>query len=326
MRLPSTTALACFEAAARLQSFTRAAAELALTQAAVSRQIIGLEARLGVQLFERRPAGLQLTAAGRTWLEDVRPALRQIERATAQLSTLKGKGGRLNLSVASSLCNHWLIPRLPGFTRAHPEITLNIATRVGPADFSAGVLDASLEFGDGAASHGLGLRSWPVLALDVAPVASPTWVRAHSAVLGPGTPSAALIHHSTLPEAWPGWFAAACRQAPHGPVGPRHDLMSMALQAALAGMGVALLPAFMTTPALASGQLRALSRVFWRAVRAYHLVMPEAAAERPALRSLRDWLLAEAALGAGTAVNGSTNESHPRRGRARQPRARPPAP
>jgi LysR family glycine cleavage system transcriptional activator len=175
-RLPSTTALLCFETAARLGSFTRAGRELQLTQAAVSRQVIGLESRLDVPLFERRPGALVLTEAGRTFLAEVGPALERLERAAAQASVLKGRGGRLRLSVASSLCNYWLIPRLPAFTRQHPEITLDMATRIGPADLSGGRLDASLEFGDGKRNDAV---SSFVLALELRPMASPAWVGRH---------------------------------------------------------------------------------------------------------------------------------------------------
>lgn len=291
-RLPSTTALACFEAAARLGSFTRAGRELQLTQAAVSRQVIGLESRLDVPLFQRQAGALVLTEAGRAFLAEVRPALQRIERAATQASALKGRGGRLRLSVASSLCNYWLISRLPAFTRQHPEITLDLATRVGPADFAAGQIDASLEFGDGQRSDAA--CTW-VLALELCPMASPTWVKRHGSRLSVRTPQAALIHQSTVPEAWPGWLAAAGLQLAPGPSGPRHDQMSMALHAALAGLGVALLPAFMSDDAVAAGQLLPLSSSSWRAARAYHLAVPHSAAPLPAVSTFAQWLLAQAA-------------------------------
>lgn len=291
-RLPSTTALSCFETAARLGSFTRAAHEMQLTQAAVSRQVIGLETRLDVPLFERRPGALVLTEAGRAFLAEVRPALERIERAAALASALKGRGGRLRLSVASSLCNFWLIPRLPSFTRQHPEITLDMATCIGPADFAGGRLDASLEFGDGQRSDAV---CTPVLPLELRPLASPAWVRQHGRRLSAQTPTTALIHQTTVPEAWPGWLAAAGLELPAGPAGPRHDQMSMALNAALTGLGVALLPSFMSDHAVAAGQLVPLSRRSWRAARAYHLAVPRHAAPVLAVGTFAGWLLAQAA-------------------------------
>lgn len=291
-RLPSTTALSCFETAARVGSFTRAAHELQLTQAAVSRQVIGLEARLDVSLFDRRPGALVLTEAGRAFLAEVRPALERIERAAALASALKGRGGRLRLSVASSLCNYWLIPRLPSFTRQHPEITLDMATCVGPADLSGGRLDASLEFGDGQRSDAV---CTPVLALELRPLASPAWVERHGRRLSAQTPTAVLIHHTTVPEAWPGWLSAAGLELAAGPGGPRHDQMSMALNAALNGLGVALLPSFMSDDAMAAGQLVPLSTRRWRATRAYHLAVPRSAAPLRAVSTFAQWLLAQTA-------------------------------
>jgi LysR family transcriptional regulator, glycine cleavage system transcriptional activator len=291
-RLPSTTALSCFEAAARLGSFTRAGRELELTQAAVSRQVISLESRLDVPLFERRPGALALTEAGRAFLAEVRPALERIERAATHARALKGRGGRLRLSVASSLCNYWLIPKLPAFTRQHPEITLDIATRIGPADFTGGRLDASLEFGDGQRSDAV---STFVMALELRPLASPAWVKLHGRRLTARTPAAALIHQTTVPEAWPAWLAAAGLKLAPGPSGPRHDQLSMALHAALAGLGVALLPSFMSDDAVAAGQLLSLSSRSWTAPRAYHLSVSHNAPPLQAVKTFGSWLLAQTA-------------------------------
>jgi DNA-binding transcriptional LysR family regulator len=330
-RLPSTTALLCFEAAARLGSFTRAAQELHLTQAAVSRQVLGLEARLRTPLFVRSREALQPTAAGRAYLDDVLPALRSLERATQGILAHQGRGGAVTLSVASSLGNHWLIPRLPAFTRAHPDVMLNIATRVGPADFSAANIDASLEYGDGRRA---GLACEFVMPLQVWPHASPAWVREHGRRLGPQTPAPQFIHHRTAPELWPRWLAAARLPGPAASQGPQHDLMSMALNAALVGLGVALLPAYMADEAVAAGRLLRLSARSVVADRGYWLVLPPHAAQRAGVQALRAWLLAQAGQsrlpappGPGAAsVTGSTAESNPRRGRRSPPAAPPLAP
>jgi LysR family transcriptional regulator, glycine cleavage system transcriptional activator len=293
-RLPSTTALLCVDAAERLGSFTQAGLELHLTQAAVSRQVLGLEQRLGTPLFVRQRAALVLTDAGRSFLDEVRPALQAIERATSTARALKGQGGPLNLSVASSLGNHWLIPRLPAFTRQHSHITLNLATRVGPADFGSGQLDVSLEYGDGKRTN---LHSEFVLPLQVSPCASPAWVRAHGRKLGPHTAPQQLIHHTTAPQAWAHWFERARLQPPALRDGPRHDLMSMTLNAALVGLGVALLPSFMADEAVAARRLVRLSAVKANADgegRGYWLVWPAAAAHKPSVQAFRAWLRLQA--------------------------------
>jgi LysR family transcriptional regulator, glycine cleavage system transcriptional activator len=288
LRAPSTMALLCFEASARHTSFTRAAQELHLTQGAVSRQVIGLEERLGVALFVRERASLALTPAGTAYLADVRPALVALERATAHVMALKGRGGSLNLSVGSSFANHWLIPRLPDFVRAHPEITLNIATRIGPADFASSRLDASIEFGSGERS---GLTALHVMPLALRPYASPTWWQRHGPPLDGRTSAHELIQHTTVPEAWPRWFEAGGLTLDSSPQAPRYDLMSMALNAAAAGLGAVLLPAYMVGDALAAGKVICLSERAWLSERAYHLIFPSALADHEPLRVFRQWLL-----------------------------------
>src|SRR5688572_12288328 len=142
--IPSLTALRCFDASVRHRSFTRAAREVNLTQGAVSHQVLGLEELLGVPLFVRNRAGLQLTGAGHAYWGEVSQALRQIERATQSMRTHGGEGGVLNLCVASSLATYWLMPRLSGFVRGHPEVTLNLSTHIGPVDFATMPHDASI--------------------------------------------------------------------------------------------------------------------------------------------------------------------------------------
>jgi LysR family transcriptional regulator, glycine cleavage system transcriptional activator len=292
LRAPSTMALLCFDASARLGSFTRAAQELSLTQGAVSRQIIGLEVRLGVALFLRERTSLTLTPAGQAYLNDVRPALLALERATANVMALKGQGGALNVSVGASLGNHWLIPRLPDFVRAHPEITLNMATRIGAADFAAGRLDASIEFGS---AERAGFTAMRVMSLTLRPYASHAWAKQHRNGFLKGTPAQEFIQHTTVPEAWSRWFEAAGVALSSGHQAPRYDLMSMALNASVAGLGAVLLPDFMVGDALASRKVVRLSARAWTSERAYHLIYPAALTEHAPLRVFRLWLMEQVA-------------------------------
>ena len=309
--LPSLMALRCFDAAARHTSFTRAAHEVHLTQGAVSHQILGLEAQLGVAVFVRRKSGLELTAAGRAYWVEIASALRQLERATQNLVLHQGKGGVLNLCVASTFATYWLIPRLSGFVAAHPEVTLNLSTHIGPVDFASSPHDAAIEFCEGASA---GLHAQLVLPLDVAPYASP-WLgapgKAARGIPARGIPARAqkavtpaalvkllnahpLIRHTTVPEAWSRWLQAAKLTGRVPPQqlasGPQYDLMSMALNGAIAGLGIALLPAFVAAGAVAAGQLRPLSDVVWRSEKAYYLRYPDWKAELTALGRFRAWL------------------------------------
>lgn len=298
-RAPSTTSLLCLEASARLGSFTAAAEELHLSQGAVSRQIQTLELRLDVQLFTRRRESLVLTDAGRYFLDEITPLLQRLERATANVMAFKWRGGDLSLSVGASIGTYWLIPRLPDFTHAHGEITLSLNTRVGPADFKASAIAASLEFGDGQRS---GVHSDFVLALDLAPYAAPAWIAAHDKRVTDQTPRASLLHHHTLPDGWDHWFRFEGLTGNPGRDGPRFEIMSMALNAAVAGLGAVLLPTYMVADHVAAGRLKRLSRRQLRYPKAYYLVYPPASAGRPALQTFRHWLLQTAALAGQAAV------------------------
>lgn len=284
---PSTQSLLCFEASARLRSFTAAANELHLTQGAVSRQIQTLEERLGVPLFAGRRDAMALTDAGREYLAEIAPLLQRLERATVNVMALKGRGGSLSLSVGSSVGNYWLIPRLPAFTREHGEITLNLRTRVGAVDFGLTSVDASLEFGDGQRQ---GLHNDFVVPLLLSPYAAPSWIETHGETVDARTPGSSLIQHLTLPHAWEGWFEREGIAGDAGREGPRYEVMSMALNAAVAGMGVALLPSYMARDMVLAGKLKCMSEQVWRYPKAYYLVYPEASAHMKSLQIFQRWL------------------------------------
>lgn len=285
---PSTQSLLCFEASARLRSFTAAAKELHLTQGAVSRQIQTLEARLGVPLFVGRRDAMALTDAGREYLAEIAPLLRRLERATVRVMTLKGRGGSLSLSVGASVGNYWLIPRLPAFTREHGEITLNLRTRVGPVDFAVTSVDASLEFGDGQRQ---GLHNDFVVPLSLSPYAAPSWIATHGERVDATTPKSSLLQHLTLPEAWDGWFEREAIAGDAGREGPIYEAMPMALNAAVAGLGVVLLPSYMADDMVLAGKLKCMSDQIWQSPKGYYLVYPETSAQMKSLQIFRQWLL-----------------------------------
>lgn len=299
-------ALRCFDASARLESFTQAANEVHLTQGAVSHQVLGLEAQLGVSLFVRRRSGLELTSAGRTYLAEVGTALRQIERATQNMITHKGQGGVFNLCCASSFASHWLVPRLSGFVAAHPEVTLNLSTRIGPVDFSSSPHDAAIEYCEG---HAPGLMAVKIHALVLRPYASPallplakrrqTKVKISEAELFSMLGENTLLRHTTVPQAWPAWLAQAGWEdrisQEHLSLGPQYDLLSMALHGAIGGLGIALLPDYMAASGLALRQLVRLSNAQWEAPKAYYLRCPDWKAEMAVVQSFRRWLLSVAA-------------------------------
>ena len=305
--LPSLTALRCFDASARHASFTKAAAEVHLTQGGVSHQVIALEAMLGAPLFVRRRAGLQLTVAGQAYWREISPALRQIERATQDIATHKGLGGALNLSAASSFGTLWLIPRLGRFVQAHPEIRLNLSTHVGPVDYARTPHDAAIEYCAGASP---GLHAQLICPLILRPHASPALLAAHGLRLRTRARGlsdtnllrllqrAPLIRHASEPQGWPLWLAAAglASQVPPAQLGsgPQYDLVSIALHGAIASQGVALLPDWAADGAIQAGQLHRVSERSVQAERGYHLRCPDWKAELPPVRRFAEWLRSEA--------------------------------
>ena len=144
--LPSTSALAAFDSVARLGSFSLAADELSLTQGAISRQVMSLEEQLGVRLFERGARGVSLTGEGQTYAKAIGTALSDIRSASLQIMT-KTHGNTLNLAMLPTFGTRWLLPRIPDFVAAHPEITLNFATRIGQFDFEKESLDMAIHIG-----------------------------------------------------------------------------------------------------------------------------------------------------------------------------------
>jgi LysR family transcriptional regulator, glycine cleavage system transcriptional activator len=294
--LPSTTALRCFDASARLGSLTKAAAEVHLTQGAVSQQILALEQKLGATLFTRRKTGLQLTPAGQVYWADIAVALRQIERATQNMMTTKGDGGTLNVSVASTFGTYWLMPRLRTFVTAHPEITINLSTQIGPVDFANSISDAAIEFSGGAKAN---LHAELIMPLRLRPYCASKTAKTMPSKkeLFALLQKSALIRHTTVLAGWDGWLEGSNLNnkidKKHVNSGPQYDLLSMALNAVIEGLGIALLPDYLVEHALAQNQITALSKYYWSSENAYYLRYPESKKSLTSVQKFAQWLLSQ---------------------------------
>jgi len=294
-RLPSTQALICFEAAARHESYTRAAQELALTQSAVSRQITALEDFLGMALFRRTRHGVALTPAGADYARQTARQLDSMERDTLDAMARQGLGGSLQLAAVPTFATRWLIPRLPDFATKHPDITVHIETRTRPFLFNDTPFDAALYAGTPAqAANWAGTNAVLLLHEDVLPVCSPALLGAKAQLSPSAIARMPLLQQSTRPDGWHQWFDAQRLDAPRARTGPRYELFSMIAVAAAHGLGVALMPRMLIEPELARGELVVACDRPLRAERGYFLITPASADERPALAAFRDWLVAQA--------------------------------
>lgn len=297
-RIPSTQALACFEAAARHESYTRAAQELALSQGAVSRQIAALEAYLGTELFRRTRHGVVLTPCGADYARQARRVLASLERATLDAAAWHG-GGSLLLATVPTFATRWLLPRLPRLNRRHADLILHLETRTRPFMFGDTDFDAAIYAGTPEqVRNWAGTRASLLMREEVLPVCSP---RLPDYVPGATPEDVArlpLLQQSTRPQSWRQWFDAAGVAAPDALRGPRYELFSMTAMAAVHGAGVALVPRILIEDELARGELVvACERPL--AERNYYLISPAQREEGEALAQLREWLVDEAQLPVG---------------------------
>ncbi|MGP6088420.1 LysR substrate-binding domain-containing protein [Antarctobacter jejuensis] len=284
MHLPPLPALRALEALDRLGSATAAAQELNLTQSAVSRQLRTLEDHLGVSLFLRQNRSLRLTPQAREFAASVRDTLDRLTQAAMALR-LDPSGGALNLAILPSFGMRWLLPRLPDFTRRHPEVTVNMTTRLRPFSFAAEPFDAALHFGapDWPDTHHLRLMTETVQ-----PLAAPGLLPDGPVPLD-ALRRLPLLHIQTRPEAWARWFAL--QGADPAPLpGPTFDQFTAIQQAVLHGLGVALLPDYLTDQERASGSLRRAYDAPPVSLGAYYLVWPADRPPGPGVRAFRDWL------------------------------------
>lgn len=283
---PSMSLLLVFEAAARHESYTRAAQELALSQSAVSRQIQTLESQLGIRLFRREGRSVKLTELGRRYAAELGAALGRIRAATLQAMSHQGEGGALRLATLPTYGSRWLLPRLQDFYRAHPGVTVHLHSRIGPIDFQAEEIDAAITVGSG---------DWPDLRAhclhneQLVAIASPE-------ALAGGMADPAWIASQTLltvasnQRGWAQWFTHYGLDHRHMRVGPSFELTSHLIQAVRAGIGVGLVPKALIGEEDRSASLAEVGEPI-ASERSYYLIYPERNETLPALVAFCAWLL-----------------------------------
>jgi DNA-binding transcriptional LysR family regulator len=289
--LPPVANLLAFEAVARRRSFAFAAAELHLTASAISHQVARLEADLGVRLFERSAHGVRLSQAGTQYLERVAGALAAISAATEDLR--QGVGNSLYVHCTPSIASLWLMPRLPGFAQAHPEIALNLSAAHTHSDFGLGQADLDIRYG---------VPQWGDLVVEplfeerIVPLASPAFIRLHRLKRIEQLFEVPLIQSNVSVVQWSDWLQAFSDKRAPERYALRFDRAQMSLDAATQGLGVALESATVAGAHRADGRLKPVFGLD-KAVRvkAHFVVYPARHARRPPVEAFLAWVHGEAA-------------------------------
>ena len=291
-RLPSLNALRAFEAAARHESFTRAAEELCVTQGAVSHQVKALEAELGLKLFNRERQRLAITEAGREYLNVVRDAFDRIALGTAWL-TQQQKSGVLTVSTSPDFAAKWLVHRLGRFSEMNPEIDLRVSAAMHHVDFAREDVDMAVRHGTGNASWS-GLDGVRLTTETLFPVMSPRLLSQGKKRLTPAAVLKMPLLHLDDRNVWERWLGEAKVTLSKPLQGLVMNRASMVIDAAVNGQGVALSRSTLAAWDLINQRLVAPFDVFLPLSTAYWIVVPRATAQLPKIVTFRNWLLAEA--------------------------------
>ncbi len=290
--LPSLNALLAFEVAARQLSFTRAAAELGVTQTAVSHQIRGLEAELGTSLFRRSPQRISLTDEGQAWAAELAAVFSRLREANRRLRQRERSVRPLvSVSVIPSFGSRWLVPRLGRFLTEHPDVDVRISASERLVDFSLEPVDIGIRYGLGRYA---GLSSVK-LADDAFVVVAAPELAGKRELWRPEDLAGETLIHDDYPDAWLRWFAARRRTLPGGARQNQLTDSSMLVEAAVRAQGVALARWSLAADELALGRLVLLfpKQPALSTGLGYYLVSPRENAKRKVVAAFRDWVVTE---------------------------------
>lgn len=291
-RLPPLKALRAFEASARQLSFTRAAEELFVTQAAISHQIKSLEEHLGIKLFMRKNRALLLTEEGQSYYLDIKDIFTSINDATERLLN-RGAKGAITVSSQASFAIQWLVPRLTTFNALYEEIDVRIKAVDQPENSLTEDVDVAIYYGRG---------RWPNIHADklhteyIIPVCSPllaqeNTVNGKQALLSYDDLSEHTLLHDTSRKDWKRWFKQVGVKAANVNHGPIFSHSAMVLQAAVHGQGVALAYSVLAKPEIDSGRLICPFNDVLVSKNAYFIVCRESQQDNPKISAFREWML-----------------------------------
>lgn len=303
--MPPLNALRAFEAAARYENFSRAAEELHVTQGAVSRHVKLLEQHLGVELFRRRPQGLELTGPGRAFLPELSASFERIAQAAKAVANQDGEIGVF--STAPTIVTRWLVPHLMGFQERYPEYRVNIGLAHGDYDgFYKGNFDIGLDCFEGAKTRPGGFDSVLFRREALTPVCSPRLLDSDQPLEKPSDlANHVLLHPDVDFYDWRKWLHAAQLVEVDMGSGQTFESMEMAVRAAVGGFGVTMADLLLVQDELESGQLVAPFDLVVSEDTGYYLFCQRGRFEEPKIAAFRDWIIAEAKASAQGAPAGS---------------------
>lgn len=297
-RLPPLNSLKSFEAAARLGSFQKAAQELYVTPSAVSHQVKSLEAFLELELFIRHTRRIELTSAGREYMETVQQALEDIGYATRKLIATHGSG-ELNLAVAPAFLTRWLLPRMSRFYDQHPNIELEISASTGLIDFAHSDTDMAVYFGSG---------DWPDVTAHflkssaLIPVCSPDLLEEHPIETPEDITNHLMLHVSKRPDEWSAWFETAGVPYREKRKGLHLSSSLLTTRAAAKGLGVALADVTLISDEIQTGQLVAPLDIRMERAQSFYLVYDSDRNPTETMAQFKEWIMAEMAVDALTSA------------------------
>ncbi|MEI4485093.1 LysR substrate-binding domain-containing protein [Frigidibacter sp. MR17.14] len=286
--LPSLSALQAFEAAGRHGSFTRAAEDMSITQSGVSRQITNLEGFLGVRLFERIGSRIVLTQAGSSYLADITLLLDQIEQAS--IDTVRGRklDDRLMIRTLPAFSSRWLTPRLGGFIDAHPGIMVEIGSTEGELNFEDTDTDVAILRGRGSWR---GAIAQELFGERIVAVASPRLIPVGEAPAHLDFGAIRSLQNAGRPDLWLTWLRISGQKHSGAIQGPRLPNSDTLISAAIAGLGIAVVPLAYVEAELARGELWAVFGPPVVTEDSFWVVMPERQSQKASAKVFRSWLL-----------------------------------
>lgn len=288
IELPPLNSLRAFDAAGRRLSFQAAADELGVTQGAVAQQVRQLEAHLGIALFERVPKGLMFTSVGRSFHNRIAGVFADLRSATAEL---KPEPNKVVISVTPTFAAKWLIPNLPDFTAAHPNIDLRIMATEKVSSFHSDGIDLAVR--QGSPPFGASLDVTLLFKQALIAVATPSLAGDEAYPLDPETLSKLPKIHDSH-DLWPSYLAyLGAQDQSHR--GLRLSQTSLAVDAAIAGQGVALVSRFLVAHDLEAGRLFEVGQVWDAGGNDFHLLMPRSAKNNKSVVEVVTWIKARSA-------------------------------